>query len=80
MSSVGTDRGAMDPARWRRVRELFAAAQDHELEERETIIRGMAGSEVSLAEEVIALLRRVERMGGFLEPGAGPKEEPEVLP
>jgi len=67
----------MDPGRWRRVSELFAAALETAPERRAEVLRERAGDDPTLLAEVMELLANEERMGTFLDRSRreGPSED-----
>ncbi len=56
-----------DRERWARVTRLFGEALERQGRERESFVRGEAGTDVALADEVLSLLESHSAAGDFLE-------------
>jgi serine/threonine protein kinase len=57
----------MTPQRWQQIREIFEAALEHSLEDREGFLARASGDDEALHREVISLLASHEEAEGFIE-------------
>jgi serine/threonine protein kinase/Tol biopolymer transport system component len=58
---------AMDQQLWRKVEELFHAAQERTPDTRQTFLDGICGADTDLRRQVDVLLAKAEQAGSFLE-------------
>jgi serine/threonine protein kinase len=61
----------LDRARWAQVTRLFGEAVERPDDQREVFVRGEAGADAALADEVLSLLQTHATAGDFLEHSAG---------
>ncbi len=65
----------MTPERWKQVKEIFNAALDRSVDERETFLDEACGGDLSLRQQVEHFINRYEQAGDFMETPAAPSRD-----
>jgi serine/threonine protein kinase/tetratricopeptide (TPR) repeat protein len=65
----------MTPERWKQIKEIFNAALDHPVDEREAFLDQTCGGDLSLRQQVERLINSHEQAGDFIEDRAAASQD-----